>query len=327
MATRKPVKKASTQVELAPLVLVRGSEALLVDRALRQLRALALQADPAVERSELSAASYRAGELDILTSPSLFGESRFILIRDLGALTQALAEDLLSYIQAPVPEVWLVLVHPGGNAAGKKVVDAIGKAGFPIIAADPLKKDRDKLELVKSDVRAAGRSMDLEAMHAIVDALGSDLQAMAAAVSQLLSDVEGTISVDDVHRYHSGRVEASGFDIADALTAGDTAQALTLVRHAALTGVDPQMLIGACAMKFRSMAKVSVSGLSSSGLSMAPWQVERARRDLRGWTDSSLAGAIEAIALADEETKGLTRDRWHAIEKAVITICRLRARR
>lgn len=327
MATRATKSGAAARIELAPLVLIRGKEGLLVDRALDRLRALAHDADPALERSDLVAASYRAGELEVLTSPSLFGESRFVLVRDLDTMTEDFSRDLLAYIEAPAPDTWLILVHPGGNAPGKRVVDAIAKAGFPVIAADPLKNDRDKLELVKSDVRAAGRRMDLDAMQAIVDALGSDPRSMAAAVAQLLTDIEGAVTVEDVHRYHFGRVEAKGFDIADALIAGDSAKALTLVRHAALTGTDPQMLVGAFAMKFRSMAKVSAAGTASAGLSMAPWQIERARRDLRGWNDASLAGVIEAIALADEETKGLSRDRWHAIEKAVITICRLRARR
>lgn len=327
MAGRGQRAQAPVEIALAPIVLIKGKEGLLIDRALDRLRALAHEADPQLERTDLAAASYQAGQLDVLTSPSLFGESRMVIISDLETMSDALAEDLLAYIQAPQDDVWLFLIHPGGNARGKKVTDAIAKAKFPVIPADEIKSDRDKLDLVKADVRAARRRMEPEAMQAVVDALGSDLRAMAAAVAQLLTDIEGTITLADVNRYYAGRVEATGFDIADAAIAGNTARALTLLRHAFATGVEPPALVAALAMKIRAIAKVSVLGSANPGqLKMAPWQIEKARREARGWNDRSLAGAIQVLAVADEETKGLSRDPERAVEKAVITMCRLRGR-
>ena len=314
-----------TQVALAPIVLIKGSEGLLVDRALDQLRFLAHQADPNLERTDIVAATYQAGQIDVIASPSLFGESRMIIIRDLETMSDALAADLIAYASAPAPDVWLFLAHPGGNARGKKVIDAITKAKWPVIPAEPLKNDREKLALIASDVRSAHRQMDNEAMQALVDALGNDPRAMAGALAQLLSDVSGRITLEDVRRYQAGRVEATGYDVADAAVAGHSAKALTLTRHAFATGIAPQVLVAALAMKFRAMAKVSIGGGASS-LKMAPWQVDRARRELRGWSDNSLATAFGAIATADAETKGESRDPQRAIEKAIITICRLRGR-
>lgn len=314
-----------TQVALAPIVLIKGSEGLLVDRALDQLRFLAHQADPNLERTDIVAATYQAGQIDVIASPSLFGESRMVIIRDLETMSDALATDLIAYASAPAPDVWLFLAHPGGNARGKKVIDAIAKAKWPVIPAEPLKNDREKLALIASDVRSARRQMDNEAMQALVDALGNDPRAMAGALAQLLSDVSGRITLEDVRRYQAGRVEATGYDVADAAVAGHSAKALTLTRHAFATGIAPQVLVAALAMKFRAMAKVSIGGGASS-LKMAPWQVDRARRELRGWSDNSLAAAFGAIATADAETKGESRDPQRAIEKAIITICRLRGR-
>ncbi|RRC94563.1 DNA polymerase III subunit delta [Schaalia canis] len=327
MAQRKTTgrsKAPSAPIALAPVVLIKGSEGLLGDRAMDRLRTLAYEADPQTERTDVSAASYQAGQLDMLTSPSLFGEARLIIIPDLETMSDALLNDLLTYVSQPVDDVWLLLRHNGGTR-GKKLLDAITKAGFPVITADPLKNDKDKLDLVFSDVKAARRQIDPEAAQALVDALGSDVRSLAAAVSQLLADVEGRIGVEEVRRYHAGRVEASGFEVADAAIAGDSARALMLLRHAFATGTDPVPLVAALAMKLRGMAKVSVAGSAGpSKLGMAPWQIERARRELRGWSDGALAGAIRAVATADEEVKGLSRSPEHAVEKAVLTICRLR---
>ena len=318
MAARGSRPTPPAQITLAPIVLIKGPEGLLVDRALDQLRALAHEADPNLERTDINAATYQAGQLDVIASPSLFGESRMVIIRDLETMSDALANDLIAYSASPAPDVWMFLAHPGGNARGKKVIDTITKAKWPVIPAEPLKNDRDKLALIASDVRAARRQMDTEAQQALVDALGNDPRAMAGALAQLLSDVSG-------RRYQAGRVEATGYDVADAAVAGNSAKALTLARHAFATGIAPQLLVTALAMKFRAMAKVSIGG-SASALKMAPWQVDRARRELRGWSDASLAGAFGAIATADAETKGASRDPQRAIEKALITICRLHGR-
>ena len=323
MAARGSRPAPPAQITLAPIVLIKGPEGLLVDRALDQLRALAHEADPNLERTDINAATYQAGQLDVITSPSLFGESRMVIIRDLETMSDALADDLIAYAGAPAPDVWMFLAHPGGNARGKKVIDTITKAKWPVIPAEPLKNDRDKLALIASDVRAARRQMDTEAQQALVDALGNDPRAMAGALAQLLSDVSGRITLEDVRRYQAGRVEATGYDVADAAVAGNSAKALTLARHAFATGIAPQLLVTALAMKFRSMAKVSIGG-SASALKMAPWQVDRARRELQGWSDDALATSILAVARADAEAKGASRDPVYAVERAVLTICNAR---
>jgi DNA polymerase-3 subunit delta len=41
---------------------------------------------------------------------------------------------------------------------------------------------------------------------------------------------------------------------------------------------------------------------------MKDWQVDRARRDLTGWNETSLGMAIQAAARADAEVKGASRD-------------------
>ena len=206
MAARGSRSAAPAPITLAPIVLIKGPEGLLVDRALDRLRALAHEADPNLERTDINAATYQAGQIDVIASPSLFGESRMVIIRDLETMSDALANDLIAYAGAPAPDVWMFLAHPGGNARGKKVIDTITKAKWPVIPADPLKNDRDKLALIASDVRAARRQMDTEAQQALVDALGNDPRAMAGALAQLLSDVSGRITLEDVRRYQAGQI-------------------------------------------------------------------------------------------------------------------------
>ena len=77
------------RVDLAPVVLLRGSESVLVQRAQDRLLAQARAKDPNVEVSRLEAAGYDKGQLAGLVSPSLFGEPRLIIINDLEHATDA----------------------------------------------------------------------------------------------------------------------------------------------------------------------------------------------------------------------------------------------
>src|SRR5690606_31391203 len=156
--------------------------------------------------------------------------------------------------------------------------------------------------------------------------LGTDLRELAAACQQLASDTTGTISVDVVARYYGGRVEATGFRVADAAAVGKAGEAVALLRHALATGSDPVPLLAALAAKLRTLVKVGAArgqGLDPvRDLGLASWQVDRARRELAGWTPESLAAAIAAVAQADAEVKGAGRDPVFAVERAVLAVAR-----
>ena len=315
----------------APVVLLAGSEDHLADRASTALLTRMRELDPAFERTDVAAAGYQKGQLATWTSPSLFDERSLVVVDGVDAATEAFVEDVLEYLPAPLESVVLVLRHRGGPRA-KKVLDAARAApGAVEVSCQPLKRDQDKVDLVLSDVRRARRRIDVEAARALVAALGSDLGELAAAVDQLVGDTDGTISEADVHRYHGGRREATGFEVADAAVEGRTGQALVLVRHAFATGVPPVVVVAALASRLRQLAKVAAAGRGRSAdvareLGMAPWLVDRARRELQHLEPEPLAEAILAVAAADHAVKGGGQDAQHALERAVRVIAEAHGR-
>jgi DNA polymerase-3 subunit delta len=307
--------------ELGPVVLVRDSEPVLGDRVVASLLTQARGVDPAVEVTTLAAATYEAGQLTWLASPSLFGERRLVVVEGADAMNDAFLTDCLAYIEDPAEDVWLVVRHGGGNR-GRKLLDALARAGV-VVACEAVKRDADKVEFVRGDFRRASRRIEPEAVQALIDAVGSDLRELDAAVRQLAADTSGVVTVATVNRYHAGRVEASGFRVADAALAGDAATAITLARHALATGTPAVPLVAALAVKLRTLAKVGAmrgGGISPADLGLAPWQVQRAERELRGWRPESLAEAITAVARADAEVKGLGRDPEFAVERAILRV-------
>lgn len=314
----------------APFVLVTGPEELLAERAIEQVVRLAREHDPGLEVTSLEGVAYQAGRLRVVAGPSLFAESRLVLAGALEAAADELLADLLAHVADPPPDVMLVVRHSGA-ARGRKVADALREAGAVVVAAEAVKRDGEKTAFVTDELRRAHRRADPAAVRALVEACGSDLRELAAACAQLVADTDGAITADVVARYYGGRVEATGFRVADAAAAGRAGEAVALLRHALATGTDPVPLVAALAAKLRTLVKVGAArgqGLDPvRDLGLASWQVDRARRELAGWTPEGLATAIAAVAQADAEVKGAGRDPVFAVERAVLAVAQAAAPR
>jgi DNA polymerase III subunit delta len=310
------------QVRPAPIVLISGPEQVLAERASGMLRDQLRSEDPALEVSDLEADGYRRGELLTLASPSLFGEPRLIRVNAVERSSDDFLLDVLEYLDHTAESTTLVLRH-GGGQRGKKLLDAVraGTGGGIEIVCAELKRDVEKLDFAAAEFRAAGRSVSPRALRALVAAFSDDLAELSSACRQLLADAPGEISEAVVARYYGGRVDTNAFAVADAAIAGRHGDALVALRHALDSGADPVPIVAAFAMKVRTMAKVS--GVRGGGpqvastLGLAPWQVDRARRDLAGWSDDGIARAIESLAAADAAVKGAERDPVFALERLV----------
>jgi DNA polymerase-3 subunit delta len=310
------------EVRPAPIVLISGPEHVLAERASGRLRDFLRSEDPALEVSDLEADGYRRGELLTLASPSLFGEPRLIRVAAVERASDDFLIDALAYLEQTAESTTLVLRHSGG-VRGKKLLDAIraGTGGAVEVVCAELKKDVEKQDFAAAEFRAAGRRVDPRALRSLVAAFSDDLAELSAACRQLIADAPGDITEAVVAKYYGGRVETNAFAVADAAIAGRHGEALIALRHALDSGADPVPIVAAFAMKVRTMAKVSgVRGGGpqvASSLGLAPWQVDRARRDLAGWSDDGLQRVILSLAAADAAVKGAERDPVFALERLI----------
>lgn len=314
-----------SQAAPAPVVLVAGAEQLLAERAIASIRDRLRADDPALEISDLDAGDYAPGELATLASPSLFGEPRLIRVAGVERCSDAFLADALDYLESPAEGACLVLRH-GGGARGKRLLDAVRAASGTAVevVCDELKKDADKYDFARDEFRAAGKRVTPAALRALTSAFSEDLAELAAACRQLIADSSDEVGDELVDRYYGGRVETNAFKVADAAIAGRRGEALVTLRHALASGADPVPIVAAFASKLRTMAKVAGSRGSGAGLAsalgLAPWQVDRARRDLQGWTQAGLGRCIEAVAEADANVKGAARDPVFALERMIATV-------
>ena len=310
------------EAKAAPIVFVSGPEDYLADRAIRSIRDSLKRSDSALEVHEVLASDYASGQLSALASPSLFMEPRLVIIEGMEKCSDALIEDGLAYLVDPSPDTTIVLRHNSSSVRGKKLIDAIRASDLAVeIACAEIKKDAEKTAFIQSEFSSAGRKITPGALRALSDAFADDLSELAAACSQLLSDQAESIDETIVDKYYGGRVETNAFKVADAALAGQSAEALALLRHALATGADPVPVVAAFAMKVRLMAKVYGNKYASAQtVGAQPWQIDRARKDLAGWSEEGLAIAVMAIATADAAVKGMEKDPVYALEKLVLLL-------
>ncbi|MFM1750302.1 MAG: hypothetical protein RL658_443 [Actinomycetota bacterium] len=313
------------------IYLLLGSESALADRALGKLLA-ELKAERA-EITTLFAGEVSVGEISDALSPSLFSERRALILRDLQDLAEEAKNEITRYLDATDPTLTLVLIHKGG-VKGKSLLDQIKKAKPEIIACEPLKKESEKEDFVRNLFLDLGRKVSPAAVSALVNATGTDLRELSAAVSQLASDSPaGLIEESHVNKYHQGKVETTGFDVADKVMEGNLPESLITLRHAITTGTDPVMITSAIASSLRGIAKVSGINRGQKSfelageLGMAPWQIDKARRQLNGWNANTLTVAVAAIAKCDAQVKGGASDPIYALEQALTRICAARSGR
>jgi len=311
--------------------LILGSEAALADRALNKITAQ-LKEEKA-EVTTIFAGDALVGDISDALAPSLFSERRALIIKDLQDLPEDSRDEITRYLPEPDATTTVIFVHKGG-VKGKALLDAIKKVKPEIIACEPLKKEAEKEQFVKELFLDSGRKASPGAVAALVGALGGELRELQQAVSQIALDAPaGVIDERYIDEFHQGRVETTGFDVADATLDGNLPTALISLRSAIETGTDPVMVTSAIASALRSLAKVSGSASGAKSfelagqLGMAPWQIDKARRQLQGWTPRALSKAVQAIALADAQVKGAATDPIYALEKALQTIAAARAQR
>jgi DNA polymerase III subunit delta len=314
--------------QVSALHLVLGDEELLVERAvatvLRDARKQAGTADVPVDR--LRAGEVSTSELAELLSPSLFADARVVVLeaaaeagKDAVALIGTAAADL-------PPGTMLVVVHSGGGRA-KALADQLKTLGAHVHPCARITKAAERADFVRREFRALKINVGDDTVTAVLDAVGSDIRELAAVCSQLVADTDGEVDAAAVRRYHSGKAEVKGFDIADKAVVGDVAGAAEALRWAMMRGEPLVVLADALAEAVHTIARVGpLSGdpyRLAGELGMPPWRVQKAQKQARRWSRTSVAEAMRLVATLNADVKGAAADADYALESAVRKVAEL----
>ena len=140
------------------LTLIVGDEELLIDRAVADVVAAARARESEAEVHELTPATLARGALAELTSPSLFGGGRVVVLRSAQDFGKDVIAEIGKYAKDPADDVDLVVVHAGG-VKGKALLDALTKAGARKVTCQKITRPGERIAFVRSEVRRAGGSI------------------------------------------------------------------------------------------------------------------------------------------------------------------------
>ena len=302
----------------APLVFIAGSESYLAGRAIRQIRQNLKEQFPDLEISEIADGEYRAGSLFDYASPSLFGESRLVIIH---GPAEGLKEDLKQYIDQPADSVSVVVRLSNLVGHSGAIRKELAKSAL-VVSCEELKKDSERIDFVNKEFKQAKVSIEPAAVRALVQAFNTDLGELGAACSQLAMNFE-KVSLANVEETFGGRVETNAFKIADAALSGNATEAIRLFRHGFATGIDSVALVAALTMRIRQLAKLfNDRNAPAATLGMQPWQVDKARKELAGWQEFELANLVELAAVTDADVKGAAKDPEYSVERLLLAMAR-----
>jgi DNA polymerase III subunit delta len=315
----------------AGLHLILGDEDLLVERAIGAVLAQVRGTGRARGAADVPVDRLRAGEVNVnelaeLLSPSLFADERVVVLE---AAAEA-GKDAVAVIEgaaADLPDgTVLVVAHSGGGRA-KALADRLAKLGAEVHPCARITKAAERADFVRKEFRALKVKVGDDTVTAVIDAVGSDIRELASACSQLVADTGGAVDAAAVRRYHSGRAEVKGFDIADKAVAGDVAGAAESLRWAMTAGEPHVVLADALAEAVHTIARVGpLSGDAyrlAGELGMPPWRVQKAQKQARRWSRDSVAEAMRVVAALNADVKGAAADADYALENAVRTVAEL----
>ncbi len=305
------------QAEPAPLVIVSGPESYLASRAVRKVRSALSAMFADLEIHEIDDGQYSSGDLLNLAAPSLFNEPRLILIT---GSHESLMADLTQYLEDQVENCFVVVRLPNLVGHAGKIKSGLASKALNIVC-DEIKRDADKLTFISQELATQGVKIAPDAARALLVAFSSDLGELAGACSQLAASGLPSIDMEVVNRTFQGRVETNAFKITDAALAGNAAEAIRLYRHGSSTGVDNVALVAAMVARIRTLAKLCNDPRSqSAAIGLAPWQLDKARKELSSFTEQGLIDLVDLAAQTDADVKGAAREPDYSVEKLILAM-------
>lgn len=284
-------------------------------------------ADPqALTVTAMNTSDLSPAELLEAMSPSLFSEDRVVVINVADTTGKEGAELTLEAAKDPAPGIVVIVEHSGGGRA-KKIAAPLKKLGEFHDATGPRPKELPAW--VRAEFSRHNRTVTPDVVHALLEGVGSDLRELASAVEQLHSDVQGDITVNDVHAYYSGVAEVSSFDIADWAVSGQTGRAVSAARRALQLGESPVAIAAALSNKISLIARLYSLRGRVDGRALAsqvgghPFVIEKTAPIARRWSGENVSRAVILMADLDAAVKGQGGEPEYALEAAVRAIAEM----
>jgi DNA polymerase III subunit delta len=315
----------STRTGFAATTLVIGEEELLAERAVAEAVEAArteLGRDTTVE--EVQGGSLPDGFAMGLATASLFGGGRVVVVEGADVLDAAGRQAVLATAKDPSPTTVLVLRADGVGRQAKFFKELQEHANVVTV---PRLKPSERSSWLRNEVRRLGRKADEGLIASLVDTVGQDLRELAGAIAKLHVAVPPPAPLERRHvvEFLTKTADRRGYELTDAMLAGEPATALSYLDALFAQGEEPIMLLGMLARQIRNVLYVSEHSSAPSGevaqaLGIRDWQVRKLGSQARRFHPSVLRRALDLIAETDAQIRNGSPSPSMALELVVARI-------
>lgn len=300
-----------------PVYLVRGDDPSLVAQAAHALTArLVGSGDPTLMVEEFGGPGvddFDVGAvIDACTTPPFLVERRVVVVREAGQLVAADAKRLVTYLEDPLPTTALVLVG-GGGTVPPTLSKAVGARGELVETA--VGTGRARSQWLADHLRGGPVRLDGAATALLSDHLGGDMGRLAGLLATLASAYGpgATVSVDDLEPFLGEAGSLAPWDLTDAVDAGDTAKALSVLHRMLAAGDShPLVVMTMLHRHYRQILRLDGAGVTSPddaavllGL-RSSFPAKKALAQATRLGAVRVARAIRLLADADLDLRGST---------------------
>lgn len=249
--------RAVDKGEFSPIYYLYGDEPYLMERATNRL--LERLVDPASRDFNLNIyyGTDCKGEdiLDASQTMPMFADWRVVLVKRGQALSQAVLDHLLPYVQDPSPTTCLIIQGEKIDQR-KKFFTELKKSGALVECKRPYENQLGGF--IRSEASVYGKKVDSAAGELLVHLVGNNLQELAAQMEKVALYVgqRGTIVLEDVRTVVSDTKVDSVFELANAVGNRNLSAAMRRMQTILRDGEAPLMVLAMVTRHFRQLWQV-----------------------------------------------------------------------
>jgi len=244
-------------------------------------------------------------------TPSLFGDTRVVVIRGIHQATVDQMAPLIGYLRDP-PETTHLVITSSGKLA-KSTTDALKKSGATIITVSPPTRRNDLVAWFHEQFIQAGLKLDPEAMDSVIDWLGQDQARLPSLIEILVSafGISKKLSADDIQPFLGDQGSVLPWNLTDAIDRADAPTALAMLRRMIRSGeYHPLQVMSLLHNHYVRLLKLDGPDVRDAQQAMA---LIGAKSDFQGrkYLDlyrrvgsSGVTSAIQLLARADIDLRG-----------------------
>ena len=242
-------------------------------------------------------------------SYSLFGDSTFVLLKNLDTWNAAQKSKILDYLENPSPEADLVLVGKKLGAR-ERLLTAVKKGGEVHEFQQPT--GQALVRWLVGHAKRSGLDLPDDVARDLTDRCSGDKARLVRETEKLALYVgDRPATMRDVDALCPPDVQSNIFAFVDALALGDRARAIKLLEDLAATGEPPLRLTFMIRRQFNLVARaraLSERGTPqrevASSLKVPPFVARKLEEQARAMDDVALERALEAVLELEKGLKG-----------------------